>query len=92
VCVCLIFEDLLWIRWVASACESVRPRPSHAAYSNRAACRTKLGSFAAAILDAEWCIALDPAWSKGYARKGLAELLTQEYAAARPGVRYQISS
>jgi len=47
-------------------------RPVHAAYSNRAACRTKLGSFAAAILDAEWCIALAPAWSKGYARKGLA--------------------
>jgi tetratricopeptide (TPR) repeat protein len=60
-------------------------RPCHAAYSNRAACHTHIGAFAAAIEDAERCIALDPAWGKGYSRKGHAELLTKQYAQARPG-------
>jgi stress-induced-phosphoprotein 1 len=59
-------------------------RPCHTAYSNRAACHTQLGAFAAAIEDAERCIALEPAWSKGYSRKGRVKLLTQEYAEARP--------
>jgi tetratricopeptide (TPR) repeat protein len=59
-------------------------RTCHAAYSNRAACHTHLGAFAAALEDAERCIALEPAWSKGYSRKGHVELLTKEYAKARP--------
>ena len=59
-------------------------RPCHAAYSNRAACHTKLGAFAAAIEDAARCIALEPAWSKGYSRKGHVELLTEKYRTARP--------
>jgi len=62
----------------------VRPRPCHAAYSNRAACHTKLGAYAAAIEDAERCIALEPAWGKGYSRKGCAERLAQQYGTARP--------
>ena len=45
-------------------------RPCHAAYSNRAACHAQLGGFAAAIEDADRCIALEPAWVKGYSRKG----------------------
>jgi stress-induced-phosphoprotein 1 len=52
-------------------------------HSNRAACHTKLGAFAAAIEDAERCIALEPAWGKGYSRKGHVELLTEQYAMAR---------
>jgi stress-induced-phosphoprotein 1 len=60
-------------------------RPCHAAYSNRAACHTKLGAFAAAIEDAERCISLEPAWGKGYSRKGHVELLTEQYAKVRPG-------
>ena len=59
-------------------------RPCHAAYSNRAACHTELGAFATAIEDAERCIALEPAWVKGYTRKGRVELLTEQYAEARP--------
>ena len=58
-------------------------RPCRAAYSNRAACHTELGAYAAAIEDAERCIALEPTWSKGYSRKGRVELLTKEYAQAR---------
>ena len=60
-------------------------RPCRAAYSNRAACHTQLGAFAAAIEDAARCIALEPAWSKGYSRKGCAEFLTKDYARAGPG-------
>jgi hypothetical protein len=59
--------------------------PGHAAYSNRAACHTHLGAFAAAIEDAERFIALEPAWTKGYSRKGHVGLLTEEYGMARPG-------
>jgi stress-induced-phosphoprotein 1 len=60
-------------------------RPCHASYSNRAACHTHLGAYAAAIEFAERCIALEPAWSKGYSRKGHVELLAEQYAKARPG-------
>ena len=59
--------------------------PCLAAYSNRAACHTHLGAFTAAIEDAERCIALEPASGKGYSRKGHVELLTKQYAQARPG-------
>jgi hypothetical protein len=61
-------------------------RPCHAAYSNRAACHTHLGAFSAAIADAEKCIALEPAWGKGYWRKGHVALITEQYAMARPNV------
>jgi len=60
-------------------------RPSHAAYSNRAACHTQLGAFAAAIEDAERCIALEPGWFKGYSRKGRAEFLTKDHETVGPG-------
>jgi len=60
-------------------------RPCHAAYSNRAACLTHLGAFSAAIEDAKRCIALEPAWVKGYLRKGCAELRTEQFAKERPG-------
>jgi stress-induced-phosphoprotein 1 len=59
--------------------------PCHAAYSNRAACHTHLGAYAAAIEDAARCIALEPAWGKGYLRKGVAELFTKDYGSVRPG-------
>ena len=58
-------------------------RPCRAAYSNRAACHTELGAFAAAIEDAARCIALEPAWGGGYALKGSVELRTMEYHKAR---------
>jgi tetratricopeptide (TPR) repeat protein len=66
-------------------------RPCHAAYSNRAACHTHLGAFAAAIEDAERCIALEPAWGKGYSRKGRVELLTKKYATAWPGALIRVT-
>jgi stress-induced-phosphoprotein 1 len=61
-------------------------RPCHTAYSNRAACHTKLGAYASAIEDAERSIALEPAWGKGYSRKGHVELLAEQYEQERPGL------
>ena len=58
-------------------------RPCHVAYSNRAACHTELGAFAAAIEDAARCLALEPAWGKGYWRKGHVEFLAKDYSKAR---------
>jgi len=60
-------------------------RPCRATFVNRAACREMLGAFAAAIEDAERCIALDPEWAEGYWRKGGLELLAKDYHTARPG-------
>jgi len=59
-------------------------RPCHAAYSSRAACHVELCAFAAAVADAERCIALDPTWVEGYWRKGDVELPTKDYHRARP--------
>ncbi|KAJ0048056.1 hypothetical protein Pint_15937 [Pistacia integerrima] len=49
------------------------------AYSNRAACYTKLGALPEALKDAEKCIELDPTFSKGYTRKGAAQFFMKEY-------------
>jgi hypothetical protein len=57
----------------------------HTAYSNRAACHTHLSAYAAASEDADRCIALEPAWGKGYSRRAYVMLLTKEYGLARPG-------
>jgi triosephosphate isomerase len=63
-------------------------RPCHAAYSYHAVCHTELGAYAAAIEDAERCIALEPTWGTGYSLKGNAEAITEEHATARPGITW----
>ncbi|KAJ0105957.1 hypothetical protein Patl1_18563 [Pistacia atlantica] len=60
--------------------ESLRRNPKDPkAYSNRAACYTKLGALPEALKDAEKCIELDPTFSKGYTRKGAAQFFMKEY-------------
>lgn len=49
------------------------------AYSNRAACYTKLGALPEGLKDAEKCIELDPTFSKGYNRKGAVQFFMKEY-------------
>lgn len=49
------------------------------AYSNRAACYTKLGALPEGLKDAEKCIELDPTFAKGYTRKGAAQFLMKDY-------------
>ena len=48
------------------------------AYSNRAACYTKLGAVPEAIKDAETAIQLDPTFIKAYIRKANAELMKRD--------------
>ena len=51
-------------------------------YSNRSACYASLEKYEQALEDGAKCVSLKPDWSKGYARKGLAEFFLQEYDAA----------
>eukprot|EP01018_Ginkgo_biloba_P037009 Gb_26337 [translate_table: standard] len=48
-------------------------------YSNRAACYTKLGALPEGLKDANKCIELDPAFTKGYSRKGAVQFFMKEY-------------
>ncbi|XWS61933.1 hypothetical protein CRYUN_Cryun07bG0167300 [Craigia yunnanensis] len=60
--------------------ESLRRNPNDPkAYSNRAACYTKLGALPEGLKDAEKCIELDPTFSKGYTRKGAVQFFMKEY-------------
>ncbi|KAJ0716369.1 putative Heat shock chaperonin-binding, tetratricopeptide-like helical domain superfamily [Helianthus annuus] len=60
--------------------EALRRNPKDAkAYSNRAACYTKLGAMPEGLKDAEKCIEIDPKFSKGYTRKGAIQFFMKEY-------------
>ncbi|KAJ8764191.1 hypothetical protein K2173_005371 [Erythroxylum novogranatense] len=63
--------------------ESLRRNPKDPkAYSNRAACYTKLGALPEGLKDAEKCIELDPTFTKGYTRKGAIKFFMKEYEKA----------
>lgn len=63
--------------------ESLKRNPNNPlAYSNRAACYTKLGALPEGLKDAEKCIELDPTFAKGYTRKGAVQFFMKEYEKA----------
>lgn len=63
--------------------ESIKRNPKDPrAYSNRAACYTKLGAMPEGLKDAEKCIELDPTFAKGYTRKGAVQFFMKEYEKA----------
>ncbi|KAM1787762.1 hypothetical protein ACFX11_038125 [Malus domestica] len=63
--------------------EALRRNPKDPkAYSNRAACYTKLGAMPEGLKDAEQCIELDPTFAKGYTRKGAVQFFMKEYEKA----------
>ncbi|KAG4972997.1 hypothetical protein AAZX31_11G030300 [Glycine max] len=73
--------------------ESIRRNPKDPrAYSNRAACYTKLGAMPEGLKDAEKCIELDPTFVKGYTRKGAVQYFMKEYEKSletyREGLKY----
>lgn len=51
-------------------------------YSNRSAAYMKVDSISKALHDAEKCIELDPKWSKGYNRLGVAQQQLKRFEAA----------
>ena len=55
---------------------------NHVFYSNRSAAYMKNDSKSKALKDAEKCVALAPAWSKGYARLGAAQQALKRFDAA----------
>jgi stress-induced-phosphoprotein 1 len=60
--------------------EAIKRNPSDAkAYSNRAACYTKLGALPEGLKDANKCIELDETFVKGYSRKGAIQFFMKEY-------------
>ncbi|EYU26825.1 hypothetical protein MIMGU_mgv1a003301mg [Erythranthe guttata] len=63
--------------------EAIKRNPKDfKAYSNRAACYTKLGAMPEGLKDAEKCIDLDPTFTKGYIRKGAVQFFMKEYEKA----------
>jgi len=73
---------------VARYAEALRRGPAsanpeaHKLHSNLSAAYFKLGALADAQKNAERCIALAPAFAKGYSRKGAVEFLKRDYDAA----------
>jgi tetratricopeptide (TPR) repeat protein len=63
--------------------EAIKRNPDDSRiYSNRAACYQKLAEFSLALKDCDECIKLDPAFVKGYIRKGMALLAMKENSKA----------
>ncbi|CAM6084741.1 unnamed protein product [Calypogeia fissa] len=60
--------------------EAIKRNPNDVkAYSNRAACYTKLGALPEALKDADKCIEIEPTFVKGYSRKGTVQFFMKEY-------------
>lgn len=77
------FKEQKYPEAVKHYTESLRRNPEDVkAYSNRAACYTKLGALPEGLKDAEKCIELDPTFSKGYTRKGAVQFFMKEYEKA----------
>jgi tetratricopeptide (TPR) repeat protein len=60
---------------------------NHVYYSNRSICRAESGHLGEAKADGEKCVALEPAFVKGYHRKANAEFLLGELEAAEATIR-----
>lgn len=77
------FKEQKYPEAVKHYTESLRRNPKDPkAYSNRAACYTKLGALPEGLKDAEKCIELDPTFAKGYTRKGAVQFFMKEYEKA----------
>ncbi|XP_062146091.1 hsp70-Hsp90 organizing protein 3-like [Alnus glutinosa] len=91
------FKEQKYPEAVKHYTESLRRNPKDVkAYSNRAACYTKLTALPEALKDAEKCIELDPTFSKGYNRKGAVQFFMKEYDKAletyREGLKHDPSN
>ncbi|XP_010455678.1 PREDICTED: hsp70-Hsp90 organizing protein 3 [Camelina sativa] len=74
------FKEQKYPEAVKHYSEAIKRNPNDVrAYSNRAACYTKLGALPEGLKDADKCIELDPSFTKGYNRKGAIQFLMKEY-------------
>ncbi|KAK4338293.1 hypothetical protein RND71_042780 [Anisodus tanguticus] len=77
------FKEMKYPDAVKHYTESIKRNPKDPrAYSNRAACYTKLTALPEGLKDAEKCIELDPTFVKGYTRKGAVQFFMKEYEKA----------
>ncbi|CAN0842001.1 Hsp70-Hsp90 organizing protein 2 [Linum grandiflorum] len=77
------FKEQKYPEAVRHYTEAIKRNPKdHKAYSNRAACYTKLTAMPEGLKDAEKCIELDPTFAKGYTRKGAVQFFMKEYEKA----------
>ncbi|KAM7531157.1 hypothetical protein LguiB_034567 [Lonicera macranthoides] len=88
------FKEQKYPEAVKHYTESLRRNPKDPrAYSNRAACYTKLGAMPEGLKDAEKCLELDPTFIKGYTRKGAVQFFMKEYdkalATYEEGLKYE---
>ncbi|CAI2165459.1 2680_t:CDS:10 [Funneliformis geosporum] len=75
-----LFKKNDFVKAVTSYTEAIkRNEKDPKAYSNRAACYTKLMAYPEALKDCETCISLDPSFVKAYIRKAAVEFLKKEY-------------
>ncbi|GMH26629.1 hypothetical protein Nepgr_028472 [Nepenthes gracilis] len=77
--------------------EAIKRNPQDPrAYSNRAACYTKLGALPEGLKDAEKCIELEPTFAKGYTRKGAIQFFMKEYDKAletyQQGLKHDVNN
>ncbi|CAN7123975.1 unnamed protein product [Brassica rapa subsp. narinosa] len=74
------FKEQKYPEAVRHYSEAIKRNPKDVrAYSNRAACYTKLGALPEGLKDAEKCIELDSSFTKGYTRKGAIQFFMKEY-------------
>ncbi|KFK26931.1 hypothetical protein AALP_AA8G311800 [Arabis alpina] len=74
------FKEQKYPEAVKHYSEAIKRNPNDVrAYSNRAACYTKLGALPEGLKDAEKCIELDSSFTKGYSRKGAIQFFMKEY-------------
>ncbi|KAL1214118.1 Hsp70-Hsp90 organizing protein 3 [Cardamine amara subsp. amara] len=77
------FKEQKYPEAVKHYSEAIKRNPNDVrAYSNRAACYTKLGALPEGLKDAEKCIELDSSFTKGYSRKGAIQFFMKEYEKA----------
>ncbi|KAK7239238.1 stress-induced-phosphoprotein [Aureococcus anophagefferens] len=75
-------EDAALADDAAKAAHKARGAELFAAANNRSACHAKLDAFAAALRDADACVALKPTWAKAASRRGAALFGLGRYEAA----------
>jgi stress-induced-phosphoprotein 1 len=77
------FKEQKYPEAIKHYAEALRRNPKdYKAYSNRAACYTKLGALPEGLKDAEKCIEIEPTFAKGYTRKGAIQFFMKEHEKA----------